>query len=123
MSRFGRAIGGSIIATHPILPAQDLDVTETFYGQLGFSSQGRWGSYMILRREAIELHFQMNPDRKLAESSSCYLRTNDADELHAAFGQPAGGKVTPPEDRAWGMREFYVMDPNGNLLRIGQLIG
>ena len=28
----------------------------------------------------------------------------------------------PPEDRPWGMREFYVMDPNGNLLRFGQLI-
>jgi hypothetical protein len=28
----------------------------------------------------------------------------------------------PPEDRAWGMREFYVMDPSGNLLRFGQLI-
>lgn len=111
-----------VTAAHPILPAQDMDVTEAFYRHLGFLSQGRWGGYMILRRDGIELHFWQCDDRKLAENSSCYLRTNDADALYESFGAPPGGKIIPPEDRAWGMREFYVMDPNGNLLRFGQLI-
>jgi catechol 2,3-dioxygenase-like lactoylglutathione lyase family enzyme len=114
---------GRISAAHPILPAQDLDITEAFYRQLGFSAQGRWGGYMILRREGVELHFWECWDRRIAEQSSCYLRTPDVDALHKAFGTPVGGKVTPPEDRPWGMREFFVMDPNGNLLRVGQLIG
>jgi catechol 2,3-dioxygenase-like lactoylglutathione lyase family enzyme len=114
--------GGTITAAHPILPAQDLDVTESFYKQLGFISQGRWDGYMILRRDGIELHFWQCADRTIAENSSCYIRTPDADALFKAFGTPSGGKVMPPENRAWGMREFYVMDPSGNLLRIGQLI-
>ena len=122
MSRFGVALEGSVNAAHPILPSQDLDATEMFYRQIGFLSQGRFGSYMILRRESVELHFWLCADRKIAESSSCYLRTPDADELHRSFGAVSGGKVTVPEDRPWGMREFYVMDPNGNLLRFGQLL-
>jgi catechol 2,3-dioxygenase-like lactoylglutathione lyase family enzyme len=111
-----------ITAAHPILPAQDMDVTESFYRHLGFVSQGRWGGYMILRRDGVELHFWQCGDRRIAENSSCYLRTMDVDGLHASFGTPKGGKIMPPEDRAWGMREFYVMDPSGNLLRFGQLI-
>jgi len=114
---------GRISAAHPILPAQDLDETEAFYRQLGFISQGRWGGYMILSREGVELHFWICADRKIAENTSCYLRTPNVDALHAAFGTPSGGKITLPENRPWGMREFYVMDPNGNLLRVGQLIG
>jgi hypothetical protein len=26
------------------------------------------------------------------------------------------------EDKPWGLREFAVIDPDGNLLRIGQII-
>jgi catechol 2,3-dioxygenase-like lactoylglutathione lyase family enzyme len=122
MSRFGVGLEGSVSAAHPILPSQDLDATENFYRQLGFMSQGRFGSYMILRRETVELHFWFCPERHIAENSSCYFRTPDADTLYKAFSLITGGKVTPPEDRPWGMREFYVMDPNGNLLRFGQLL-
>jgi hypothetical protein len=27
--------------------------------------------------------------------------------------------MNPPRDEPWGMREFTVVDPSGNLLRIG----
>jgi hypothetical protein len=30
-----------------------------------------------------------------------------------------GSKCSAPEDRSWGVREFQVIDSNGNLLRIG----
>ena len=26
------------------------------------------------------------------------------------------------EDKPWGLREFAILDPDGNLLRIGQVI-
>jgi hypothetical protein len=44
-------------------------------------------------------------------------------------GQAGGRVVQMPqypahslEDKPWGLREFAVVDPDGNLLRIGQLI-
>jgi catechol 2,3-dioxygenase-like lactoylglutathione lyase family enzyme len=109
-------------SAHPILPAQDMDATEAFYRALGFVSQGRWGGYMILRRDGVELHFWHCTDPKVAETSSCYIRVSDVDALHKSLSPIPGGKLLPPEDRPWGMREFFVLDINGNLLRFGQLI-
>ena len=36
-------------------------------------------------------------------------------------GEPASAaRLTAVEDKPWGMREFAVVDPNGNLLRVGR---
>jgi len=49
----------------------------------------------------------------------------DADALYgeyAALGLPGEGIPRlhgPPDDSDYGMREFAVVDPDGNLLRIG----
>jgi uncharacterized glyoxalase superfamily protein PhnB len=34
-----------------------------------------------------------------------------------------GVRAVPPEDRAWGIRDFALADPTGVLWRIGQNIG
>ena len=43
----------------------------------------------------------------------------DTAALHADFAQ-RGLQVAPPLLRDWGMREFYVIDPHGNLLKFGE---
>ena len=48
----------------------------------------------------------------------------DADALYrefAALGLPAEGSpsLSEPADEPWGMREFALKDPAGNLVRIG----
>jgi hypothetical protein len=50
----------------------------------------------------------------------------DADALHAEWdgiGVPAdrttGSRLMPPVDTDYGLREFALVDPNGNLLLIG----
>ncbi len=120
-------MSGAIKSTIPLLPAQDLRATEAFYVNLGFTRPGKWyDGYLILAREQIELHFWQCPDRAIAEQSGCYIRTQDADALHAEFAAtmpwPGGAKLMDVADRAWGTREFYVIDPNGNLLRFGQYL-
>ena len=62
--------------------------------------------------------------RAFYESLSCYWRVADADRLYhefAALGLPASGlpRITEPQDEPWGMREFTLKDPSGNLLRVG----
>ena len=56
----------------------------------------------------------------------CYLRVDDADELYRewhAVGIEAdprtGSRLMAPVDTEYGMREFALVDPNGNLLRVG----
>jgi len=116
----------------PILPARDLDETRAFYERLGFHAAGWWpdefGGYAILRRGDLSMHFflfeDISPDQNYAQ---CYWRVNDVDGLYAEFhatGLSKSGtpRLQPVEDKPWGMREFSVTDPSGNLVRIGRQI-
>jgi catechol 2,3-dioxygenase-like lactoylglutathione lyase family enzyme len=114
----------------PILPSRNLDETLAFYDRLGFENRGaphqEWG-YLIIGRGGIELHFWSNPTvDPLTTDASCYLRVVDADALHAEWeraGVPrdeaTGSRLEPPTDTDYGMREFAVVDPSGNLVRAG----
>jgi catechol 2,3-dioxygenase-like lactoylglutathione lyase family enzyme len=105
------------------LPARDLDATAAFYAKLGFVPTFKDDGWMILRRGPLEIEFflyaQIDPRTTIA---SCCIRVADLDALHAEFAAaklPGNGtpRLTPPVDQPWGMREFALVDPDGNLLR------
>jgi catechol 2,3-dioxygenase-like lactoylglutathione lyase family enzyme len=109
----------------PILPARDLPRTRAFYESLGFTAGYHDDRYEILRRGRLVVHLEQTdelaPDRNRV---SCYWRVADADGLYrefAALGLPSDGlpHLTEPQDEPWGMREFTLKDPSGNLIRIG----
>lgn len=115
----------------PIMPAKDLDAVLAFYERLGFEKAGaapsEW-NYLIVRRGAVQLHFYGDPDvDPLTTSSSCYVFTDDADALFETWndvGIPSdpetGSRIQgPPLDTDYGMREFALVDPSGNLVRVG----
>lgn len=114
----------------PILPSRSLAGTQAFYARLGFDAElfGDDAHYGILTRGDIELHFFAHPGLLPAEShAGCYIRVADVERLHAAFlpaALPRHGipRMDAPGDKPWGMREFAVVDEDGNLLRIGQVI-
>lgn len=118
-------------AAIPILPSRDLSRTTAFYGRLGFVAEFRQDEpdpYLIVRRGAFELHFFLLPDLDPYTSNHmCYLRVADVDALHAEWqplGLPTAGipRVTAPRDGDHGMRELAVVDPDGTLVRVGQVI-
>lgn len=112
----------------PILPARNLDEIRAFYQMLGFVSwwQGRgpW-DYEIVSRGHLVVHFFAEPGLTPGQNeASCYWRVKDADRLYqelAVLKLPSEGipRLTAPIDQPWGMREFTMVDPSGNLLRIG----
>jgi hypothetical protein len=83
--------------------------------------------YAILRRGAVELHFFTHNGLLPAESSAgCYIRVLDVESIYRSFSSsqlPHTGipRMDTLEDKPWGHREFAVVDPDGNLLRIGQV--
>jgi catechol 2,3-dioxygenase-like lactoylglutathione lyase family enzyme len=117
----------------PILPSRDLAETLAFYERLGFASRGapfeRY-RYLIVGRGGIELHFWEAPELDpRASDASCYLHVRDADALHREWeemGIPAdpatGSRLMPPEDTDYGLREFALVDPSGNLIRVGSSV-
>lgn len=125
----------------PVLPSRALDETLAFYGAAGFTLVARYetAGYLIVRRGAVELHFFRAGVDPYASYAGCYVRVADLASLaewRAAFaaalapssgpgGAPAEGipRVRDDGDAAYGLREFHVVDPSGNLLRIGAPVG
>lgn len=112
----------------PILPSRSVKETLAFFRRLGFDGK-IWGDpygYAILTRGPVELHFFTHKELRPAESNAgCYIRVSDVETIYRAFasaelpqkGIPRQDALT---DKPWGMREFAIVDPDGNLLRIGQ---
>jgi len=113
----------------PILPSRSLSDTLAFYRRLGFDGviHGH-GDYAIVTRGTVELHFFTHRELRPAESSAmCYIRVSDAEGIYRAFAAaelPRKGipRMDALEDKQWGMREFAIVDSDGNLLRIGQTL-
>ncbi|MFJ9039677.1 bleomycin resistance protein [Streptomyces sp. NPDC102406] len=117
----------------PIMPGRDLAATLAFYTALGFTADAHHpdDGYLILLRGATELHFFHAPDTDpLTTAHAAYLRLDGgahvADALYEEWreaGLSADPYATPrlvePDDTVYGMREFALVDPDGNLLRIG----
>ncbi len=102
------------------------DGASAFYQSLGFHLGARYPTYAILQRGALELHLSLfEALEPKTNCSAAYLRLEDAQALHrqaTALGLGGQGipRITVLEDQSWGMREFALIDPDGNLLRVGQ---
>jgi catechol 2,3-dioxygenase-like lactoylglutathione lyase family enzyme len=116
----------------PILPSRDLLETLEFLQRLGFENRGDspevW-QYLIVGRGDVELHFTADPSvDPLRTAAMAYVYVDDAQRLYdewATLVTPdaaTGSRIVPPVDTEYGMREFAVVDPSGNLLRIGSPI-
>lgn len=110
---------------HPKLPMRDKDLTKLYYQQLGFTISADYGDYLIIQKEAIEIHFFAFPELDpLSNYGQVYIRTNAIDELYqllqdkAVAIHPNGALAVKP----WGQKEFSLLDPDHNLLTFGQTI-
>lgn len=122
--------------TIPILPCRSINDILEFYRALGFEvtyQQTKPNNYAVVCRGGIELHFfSMREFDPATSYSSCYVRVSDVDGLYQAFTSglrqsygrlPSAGipRVIALKNKS-GRREFIVVDPGGNWIRIGQPI-
>ena len=114
----------------PTLPSRSVSDTLAFYKRLGFEGVlcGEGDSYAILTRGTVEIHFFTHDELRPEDSSAmCYVRVLDVESVYGDFalaGLPRRGipRMDALEAKPWGMREFAIVDPDGNLLRIGQIL-
>ena len=114
----------------PILPSRSVSDTVAFYKRLGFEGGAHEfdSGYAILKRGHAELHFFTHTELVPAASwAGCYIRVLDVESFYRACVSadlPSAGipRIHALEDKPWGLREFAVIDPDGNLVRIGQVI-
>lgn len=113
----------------PVLPSRSLQRTIGFYEKLGFAGTLLAAdTYAILTRGDLELHFFPHPELRPHQCySGCYMRVADVDALHSAFapaGLPAAGipRMDRVENKPWKMREFALIDEDGNLVKFGKAL-
>ncbi|MEL7133831.1 MAG: VOC family protein [Pseudomonadota bacterium] len=111
------------------MPSRDFDVTQAFYARLGFDTWYKDDNYLLINRDQVELHFFSKPENVPQTCDhGVYIRPRNVDAFSSAIEKldlpraDAFPKFQPVEDKPWGMREAALWDPDGNLLRIGEVI-
>lgn len=109
----------------PVLASLDIEATQRFYDErLGFESVARYADYGIVARDGVQIHFWLTDDGDIPKATSCRIDVTGIDQLYqqmstAGVVHPNG----PLVDQPWGLREFAVLDGDGNMIKFGQLIG
>lgn len=109
------------------LPMRNKAATLDFYARLGFTEAGAVGlsHYAIVEREGQELHFFEFRELDISvNDGQVYFRVSDIDQLYRDW-QAAGVVIHPNGalgDRPWGQREFALLDPDNNLITVGQAL-
>ena len=102
--------------------------TKDFYvNKLGFQNFGSadYDGYLMVEKDNIQIHFfefkELDPKENYGQ---VYIRTNDIDSLYQSLLNnqvnihPNGAL----QAKAWGQKEFALLDPDNNLLTFGQSI-
>lgn len=124
-----------MLAAIPVLPVRDTRKAARFYAaRLGFVVDHVDAGYAILVRDRIAIHLWAATDRSwearagdpllvsgaetfLAGSASCRVAVDDSTALCARYR--AAGVLHPNgalSDKPYGLREFAVLDLDGNLI-------
>lgn len=107
-----------------MLPVRDMDKAHAFYtGVLGFRKTFQNGDpvgFMILKRDAAELHLTLQPNHKAAPFNVAHLMVGDVDALHRICQAQGLRIIKSLQDKDYGLRAFVFEDPDGNRIDVGQ---
>jgi DNA-binding transcriptional MerR regulator len=108
----------------PVLASLDLDATQRFYAEkLGFDVVSRYPDYAISARDGVQVHFWLTDDADIPKATSCRVDVTGIETLYEQM--KAVGVVHPNgplREQPWGMKEFAVLDGDGNLITFGERV-
>ena len=111
-----------------VLTVKDIAASIAHYRDvLGFSVTFQWGEpafYACLCRDEVNIHLiAAERTKRLPGNGAICLFVRDVDALHAELAALGALIDKPPQDYAYGMREFNVTDLDGNQLVFGMGVG
>jgi catechol 2,3-dioxygenase-like lactoylglutathione lyase family enzyme len=90
---------------------------------LGFAVTFQYGDptfYVCLCRDEVALHLiAAHRTKRLPGNGAICIFVRDVDAVHAELAARGANIVKPPQDYDYGMRDFDVLDPDGNQLVFG----
>lgn len=105
---------------HVHIPVTDLDRSVEFYRDAVGLEVGFQGELMADFAEAGLVLDLLAEGESVAKGLIVGLSVPDVDATHAELLRRGVVIDEPPENRPWGVRNFYVSDPDGNQLEFEQ---
>jgi uncharacterized glyoxalase superfamily protein PhnB len=115
----------SLTAAAPVFVVQDVPQSVAHYRDvLGFRVEFTYGEpaiYAGVERDRVLIHLQAAGGTKRAPGQGAlYVFVTGVDALYEEL-EGRGARVgDPPRDYPYGMRDFELVDPDGNQLSFGQ---
>ncbi len=104
----------------PEFPLADVAAGVEYYRDvLGFSVNYQMEGFAVIDRDRARI-LLIAKTAQHKGIASCYVYVADADALHAEMTARGANVEGDPVSRPWGLREFRVFDPEGNILTLGQ---
>jgi len=111
----------------PQFLVDDLDRSIAYYRKLGFTFGEPWdGFYAIGYVDGLELHLKEAPrndaERQRRRDNEHLDAAAGVDGIEAFYEQCVANGVTilkPLAPTAWGTKDFYIEDPDGNIVSFG----
>ncbi len=104
----------------PRFVVRDLEQALAFYGQLGFQTTYHDADFAIVERDGVDLHLNCYADHQKGHSV-CWIAVTNIDTLYQHY-LPTNAVQSPLEAKPWGLKEFFLRDPFGNLLLFAERI-
>jgi catechol 2,3-dioxygenase-like lactoylglutathione lyase family enzyme len=102
------------------LQVSHLEASLAFYiAILGLTERFRLGDYAA---GEVQIHFSgpAATNKRQIGQGSIYIFCDDVDAYYSEFLAKGATTQAPPKDYDYGMRDFAIEDPDGNLLGFGQ---
>lgn len=108
-------------AAIPKLASLDIARSVAFFERLGFVRRYSDNEYGIVERDGVQLHFWRCADPRVPKETGCRITVEGIDDLYEAYWAES---VIHPNGRLelkpWGVREFSILDVDGNLVTFQQ---
>jgi catechol 2,3-dioxygenase-like lactoylglutathione lyase family enzyme len=120
-------LGARLTSFAPQFLVDDLDRSIDYYRKIGFSFGEPWeGFYAIGHLDGLEVHLKEAPrndaERQWRRDNEHLDAAAGVDGIEAFYDRCVANGVTiikPIAPTAWGTKDFYVEDPDGNIISFG----
>jgi catechol 2,3-dioxygenase-like lactoylglutathione lyase family enzyme len=110
----------SIRRVMPDIQSEAIDESRAFYGRLGFEEVMNLGWVVTLASPSnptAQITF-MTRDQTAPVVPDMSIEVDDVDAAYAAMQERGAEIVHPLQDEEWGVRRFFVRDPNGRVVNV-----
>lgn len=106
---------------HVHLPVSDLDRSRAFYTDvMGFTVDYDNGEMVSFSDAGLVIDLAEEP---VGQGTIVAFDCDDADDEYRRLAERGARLGDPPRDQFWGVRNFYLSDPDGHEIEFEQRLG